>query len=400
MVGGIAGRLAIVFSAEHGHGSVSEVCRALGVSRQSYYKWLRRFREAGAAGLVERSRRPVRSPGETSAELEDEIVRLRKTLLGDRGAQSIVNALVRSGWAAPSRATVHRVLVRRGQVVAQPAKRPKAAGLRRFVWPRPNDLWQIDATRVVLSDRRELWVMDVLDDHSRVSVAARVATGPTGEAAWSALCDGAEAWGLPARVLSDNGSCFTARVRHELSEAEFTRNLRALGIRQVLSSPGHPQTCGKIERFHQTMQRWLADWIARHGPIADADHLQQVLDEFRGFYNYERVHRALHGRTPAETWAASPPATPGAPIGGPTDAKLAKVNSNGTLAWHGYQLYMGTSLIGQKLLVIGRGDDVQVFTPDRLLQRFTIDHTQRHQRPDPPTRPAQPPPDLTSACQR
>ena len=383
MVDGIAGRLAIVFSAEHGHGSVSDVCRALGISRQSYYKWLGRYRAEGVAGLVERSRRPARSPRETSAELEDEIVRLRKTLMGDRGAQSIVNALERSGWAAPSRATVHRVLVRRGQVTPQPAKRPRSAGWKRFVWPRPNDLWQIDATRFVLSDRRELWIMDVLDDHSRVSVAARVCTGPTGQAAWGALCDGAEKWGLPARVLSDNGACFTSRLRHDVGEAQFTRELRTLGIAQLLSSPGHPQTCGKIERFHQTMHRWLGDWIDRHGPIVDARALQQAIDEFRSFYNYERGHRALQRRTPAETWAASPPATPGTPTAGHPDAILAIVNANGTLAWHGRRLGVGMAFAGQQLLLIGHGDTVEVFTPDRLVRRFTIDPTRQYQRAHP-----------------
>jgi transposase InsO family protein len=258
---------------------VSELCRELEISRQTFYKYKRRWAAEGPAGLVERSRRPDRSPQLISARLEDEIVRLRKELPLDRGAQTIAYHLHRTGWPVPSVATIHRALVRRGLVIAQPQKRPRSAW-RRFEWPQANDAWQIDATHWVLRSGREVWVMDIIDDHSRLVVAARACTGPTMNAAWDTFCDATQHWGLPARVMSDNGTCFTGRFLRGV-EIDFERNLRVLGIRHLLSSPAHPQTCGKIERFHQTLKRWLATQPrARSIP-----QLQAQLDWFLDFYN-------------------------------------------------------------------------------------------------------------------
>src|SRR4051794_1441449 len=139
-------KLRAVFAAGEGGVPVSALCAELGISRQSFYKYKRRWDAHGPAGLVERSRRPRNSPRLISVELEDEIVRLRKTLPLDNGAQSIAYHLARAGWAVPDVRTIHRALVRRGMVLPQPQKRPRSAW-RRFEWPRPNDAWQIDATR-------------------------------------------------------------------------------------------------------------------------------------------------------------------------------------------------------------------------------------------------------------
>lgn len=194
-------RLLAVMTTDLSSVNVSVLCRELGISRQSFYKYRRRFTEEGPAGLVERSRRPLSSPNQMSAGTEDRIVELRKRRQDageDCGAQSIVWQMVREGWPqVPSAAAAHRALVRRGQVTPQPQKRPRSA-TRRFVWPFPNDAWQIDATRWVLSDGEEVWIMDCLDDHSRVVPAAVAGAGPTTRAAWDTLCVGAESWGLPA----------------------------------------------------------------------------------------------------------------------------------------------------------------------------------------------------------
>jgi transposase InsO family protein len=298
-------KLLAVFTARLKSVRVTELCAELGISRQTFYKYRRRFQAEGPAGLAERSRRPLRSPAMIGPELEEEIVRLRKELRPDNGAQSIAYALARTGWPTPSVSAVHRALVRRGFVVPQPEKRPRSS-FRRFCWPRPNDAWQIDATCWALVSGEEVWIMDLLDDHSRVALAARACSSPTGGAAWEAFCCASEAWGLPAHVMSDNGSCFTGRYLSG-GEVGFERDLRALGIRHIRSTPGHPQTCGKLERFHETLKRWL-----RLSPLA-ADHagLQGQLDAFLAFYNHQRPHRAREGATPVERWAASPPAGPG-----------------------------------------------------------------------------------------
>ena len=139
-------KLLAVFTAGLSSVNVSRLCADLQISRQTFYKYRRRFDAEGPAGLVARSRAPHRSPNAISGELEDQIVRLRKTLPVDNGAQMIAYHLARDGWdPVPAVSTIHRALVRRGLVTAQPHKRPKSATTR-FVWPRPNDAWQIDAT--------------------------------------------------------------------------------------------------------------------------------------------------------------------------------------------------------------------------------------------------------------
>lgn len=367
-------RLLAVFTAGLKSVSVSGLCTELGISRQTFYKYRRRFVAEGPAGLAERSRRPHRSPRMISPEVEDEIVRLRKELPLDNGAQTIAYHLARNGAGpVPSSATIHRVLVRRGLVIPQPEKRPRSSW-RRFEWPRPNGAWQIDATSWVLAGGREVWIMDVLDDHSRVLVAARVADGPTGSAAWDAFCAASSAWGLPAHVISDNGTCFTGRFLSG-GVVDFERDLAALGIRHIRSSPGHPQTCGKIERSHQTTKRWLATQPAADTPAA----LQAQLDAWRTFYNYQRPHRALDGATPAERWEASPPDQPGPPIAEPNRTGLRRVNANGAVYWDRYLIGLGQQHVGHLVLVIARQHDVAVFNEHGLLRRLTIDPTRRYQ---------------------
>jgi hypothetical protein len=136
-------------------------------------------------------------------------VQLRKELPLDNGTQTIAYHLARQGLRqVPSVATIQRVLVRRRLVAPQPRKRPRSSW-RRFRWPRPNDAWQIDATCWALADGRKAWIMDLLNDHSRVLVAARVAEGPTAKAAWEALAHAVADWGIPARIMRDNGLWFT-----------------------------------------------------------------------------------------------------------------------------------------------------------------------------------------------
>jgi transposase InsO family protein len=366
---------------------VSQLCAELGISRQSFYKYRRRFAEEGPGGLVERSRRPHRSPQLMDPALEDEIVRLRKSLPLDNGARTISYHLARRGWPVPALSSIHRALVRRGLVVAQPHKAPSTKG-HRFEYPLPNGAWQIDATCWALTSKREVWIMDIIDDHSRLMVSSLACHGPTSEAAWTALCDGIARYGLPARVMSDNGACFTARFRHDLGEAAFERDLRALGIQHLLSSPGHPQTCGKIERQHQTLKAWLGD-RPRARNLAG---LQHQLDDYLAFYNHDRPHSALRGATPAEAWTAKAPDVASPPIELPANAGIRRVGPNSRINWAGYEIGIGAHLRGHELLVIARDLDVAIFGNDGLIRRFTIDPTRTYQpsgRPvgRPPKRP-------------
>lgn len=353
---------------------VTALCSELEISRQTFYKYRRRFAKEGPAGLVERSRRPHSSPSVTSAEVEEAIVRLRKELVVDNGAEAIRWHLARRPelGSPPSVATVHRVLVRRGMVVPAPKKRPKSAW-RRFEWPRPNDAWQIDATAWALADGRQVWIMDVLDDHSRVLVAARVCDGPTALAAWDAFSHAVIDWGLPARVMSDNGLCFTGRFRGV--EVDFERQLRSMGIAHLPSSPAHPQTCGKLERSHQTTKRWL-----RTRPAAcDEAELQEQLDTWREHYNHHRPHKAAAGTTPAQRWIATPSAQPSGVLPGPIRASLHHVSPAGHIGWGNYLLGVGSPLAGRDVLVVARDHDLKVWGQTGLIRELTIDPSRRYQ---------------------
>ncbi|CAN5534897.1 hypothetical protein BH24ACT4_BH24ACT4_17350 [soil metagenome] len=269
---------AVVAVAKDQEVNVSRVCATEATSRKTFYKWVKRFKEEGLEGLEDRSTRPKTSPGQIAAEVEDEIVRLRKKLADDgldHGATTIQWHLGRSRAMAgrvPSVAGVHRVLVRRGQVVPQPAKRPKSSW-NRFEAAAPNERWQIDAMDWVIVTG-VVRVFNIIDDHSRVTIRSQAVPEATTEAAWATFIQGVAAWGPPAGVLSDNGLCFSGKLRG--FEVLFEANLRDAGIHPRTGRPYHPQTTGKVERFQQTLKKWLR----RQRLARDLAELQAQLDAF------------------------------------------------------------------------------------------------------------------------
>src|SRR6185312_8365105 len=270
---------------------VTVLCREFEISRQTVFKYRRRFEAEGPAGLAERSRLPHSSPQRISAEIEDAIIRLRKELRVDCGAQAIAYHLARRGQIVPSVAAIHRVLVRREWGAATAQASPCCLATIRMA---PAQRRLADR-RHHLGPRRwaTVWIMDILDDHSRALVAVRVDTGPTAKVTWEAFTSAVQEWGLPAHVMNDNGSCFTGRLALN-GAADFERMLRSAGIKQICSRPGHPQTCGKLERWHQPTKTWLR----LQPPARSPEELQDQLDRWRAHYNHARPHKALHGQTP------------------------------------------------------------------------------------------------------
>src|SRR5262249_13976117 len=249
-------RLAVLQAALFAGVTVSDLCRQNRISRKTFYAWRAAYAKEGASGLEPRSRRPLSSPGQIPARLEQLICRLREQLPCDNGAQHIHDELRRRGEAVvPSVRTVHRVLVRNGLVIAQPTKRPRSSWLR-FEYDRPNACWQIDATHWTLRNGRTVWIIDLIDDHSRKVPAALAAAADTSANAWAAFCRAAADSGVPAKVLSDNGASFTGGALRD-TPGMFRTKLAALGVVTANSRPHHPQTCGKLERFHQTLKKWL-----------------------------------------------------------------------------------------------------------------------------------------------
>ncbi len=352
-------------------------CRKHEISPSTFYKWRIRFRERGLEGLEELSRRPHSNPSLISATVEDAIVAARKALLDDgwdAGADSILDKLERDGAVeVPSRATIWRVLRRRGQVVDQPAKRPKSSMWKRFEWGRPNECWQIDATHWTLETGTVIEIINIIDDHSRVLIASVAVPVTTSPAAWAALIGGAQRWGLPGHVLSDNGLAFTAR-RHRRDVA-FSANLRALGIRPINSTPFHPQTCGKVERFHQTLKRWLD----QH-PAGSISELQTLLDTFAEYYNHVRPHRACNRKPPITKWNATAAAGPADhPIDEPAHITASTVSSLGYIEVRDYAISLGARWAGHNVTTVVQALHAVVFHHHTVVRQLDINPNKRVQ---------------------
>jgi transposase InsO family protein len=362
--------------------NVKAVCEAHGVSRQTFYARAARVRTEGLAGLEERSRRPTRCPHRTPAEVEDAVVTKRKELLDaglDAGARTILWHLSRDQALAgrvPSKSTIHAILVRRGLITPEPRKRPKGSW-RRFEAPAPNEWWQIDAMDWVIATG-VVKIFSVLDDYARVVVACRAVTEATSPQAWVTFCLAAQHWGLPAGVLSDNGLCFSGKLRR--FEVLFEANLRDAGVRPFTGRPFHPQTTGKVERFQQTLKKWL-----RRQPLArDLAELQAQLDRFCQLYNFQRPHQGIGRAIPAERWHSAHPAQPAdRPLEHPTYpagiVRHATVTSDGVVEVHGVSIGVGAAYQGAAATVIIDATHASVYINNQLARHLTIDPTRRYQ---------------------
>lgn len=289
--------------------SKSEVARDYDVSRYWVQQLVKRYETEGASAFEPHSRRPHRNPRAVGAALEDKIVRLRKTLEKqgyDAGAATIAEYLTRDPAVVnvPAVSTIWRILSRRGFVVPQPHKRPRSSW-KRFCADLPNQCWQADVTHWRLADHTEVEILDLIDDYSRVVLASHARPVTTGADVVDTFVAAFATWGTPAGVLTDNGAIFTAKQRGGGRTAlEIT--LGELGIKYSRSRPYHPQTCGKVERFHQTLKKHLRVLPA----AATITELQHQIDAFLAYYNSIRPHRALHRHTPIQAFNNRPKAFP------------------------------------------------------------------------------------------
>ena len=358
--------------------SVRKVARDHGVSKTWVYELMARYEAEGEAGLVPRSKRPHRSPTKIAERFEDEIVRIRKELTErgfDAGAETIGVHLRRAHRRAkvPSTATIWRVLKARGFVTPEPHKRPKSS-YKRFVADLPNERWQMDVTHVVLATGKEVEILNIIDEHSWVCVTSGALRILKAIDVVTTFHEAAGRWGYPATVLSDNGAIFTAASRHGVCVMES--ELLRLGITFVHSRPYHPQTCGKVERFHQTMKKHLA----AYKPARNLGALGGQLDGFVEYYNEVRPHRALGRRTPQAAFSARKKARPsGKPLKVPPHCRVRQDKVNGgsvTLRYRStlYHVGVGRRHEGKAVLILVANRDIRILTPDgTLIRQLTLD---------------------------
>ena len=282
----------------------SEAAARFGVSRQWVHQLIQRYRDGGLDAVEARSHRPTANPRQTPPQLAARVIALRQTLTAqglDAGPLTIAWHLHQENLPVPSTSTIRRILTNAGLVTAAPKKRPRSS-YRRFQAAQPNECWQSDFTHWPLADGTDVEILNWLDDHSRYLLSATAFTHVTGPHVLTTFLHAIVENGYPAATLTDNGLVYTARFRGGRNAFEYL--LADLGITQKNGHPGHPQTQGKIERFHQTLKRWLTQQPA----AATITALQHQLDTFRRLYNHDRVHRA-HGQTPAAAYTATLKAT-------------------------------------------------------------------------------------------
>jgi Integrase core domain. len=361
--------------------------RTNGYSRATVYRHLERIRAEGS--WVERSRRPNTSPAATPAAVRRKVIAERKKLAriagGDVGADVVQAHLeavaeqrdwARRGWVVPARSTIHKILVAAGMVTPAPAKRPKKS-YHRFCYARPRDCYQIDATDVGEIVGFPAVIMEILDDHSRSLVASQAGFRENGQLARAAFGQAVTEYGAPAILLSDNGLAFSDRFATSGGGTGFTRLVRASKTRIIHSSPHHPQTCGKVERHHQTFKKWL-----REQPRpADLAALQKLCDHYRVWYNTKRWH-SVWRRTPQGQWDSAPELGSPSELPAQTDAQVrtVKVTAAGTIWVRKRSIYIGKRRKGDQLTIISYGDHVTVYdTGGIALGQITLDTTKRHQ---------------------
>lgn len=286
---------------------VSEVAVRYGVSRQTIHTWRNRYVQDGVVGLQEGSRRPKRTPTRVDTEVEALICELRRQH-PRWGARRVRHELgrrkVEKVEKVPSRATVHRVLVRNGLINAQEQEHQRK--YKRWQREAPMQLWQMDLVGgVFLADGRECKLVTGIDDHSRFVVIAAVVVIPTGRAVVEAFTAAMRRYGVPSEVLTDNGKQFTGRFTRPFpAEVLFERVCRENGISQRLTKRRSPTTTGKVERFHKTLREELLDEVAAFDSL---DAAREAIDGWVHTYNHARPHQSLDMATPASLFRPSAP---------------------------------------------------------------------------------------------
>jgi len=363
---------------------VREVARAYGVSPGWVSKLVARYHNEGDTAFEPRSRRPVRSPSSTPPEVVAHIVELRQRLLAsgdDAGPETIRWHLEQAGVSV-STATILRKLHLAGLVTPQPHKRPRSSYVR-FAAELPNETWQADFTHCRLVDGSDVEVLCWLDDHARYALRVTAHRRIDGRTVVTQFRKAAEVHGIPASTLTDNGMVFTTRLSGGRGGRNgFETELHRLGVNQKNSRPNHPTTCGKVERFHQTLKRWLA---AKPQP-ATIEELQALLDAFVEHYNLRRPHRSLPDRsTPAAAYRSRPKATPAERHDAHDRVRHDVVDKSGRItlriAGRLHHIGLGQAFTGARVLMLVHNLEVRVVdqATGELLRALTVDPTRDYQ---------------------
>jgi transposase InsO family protein len=355
-------RVRFVVAAHRGEKYFQELRAEFGISRPTGYEWLRRYQSAGIAGVVEKSRRPRQSPRKTALEIEARIVALRQQR-PDWGARKLQLLLAREQLVLPV-ITVHRILLRRGLV--RPQDRFRTA-TQRFERSAANQLWQMDF-KSPAGWGAAVGPLSILDDHSRYAIVLQGTWSTQAAPIKQRLIAAFESCGVPEAMLMDHGVPWW-NMKAVAGWTWLSRWIMRQGIRLHFSGFRHPQTQGKVERFHGV----LGAAMQRRGMPPFAER-QLWLDEFRHEYNHVRPHEALGMKTPAAVWSkstrryvAQPPAWEYEP-----GTEVYRLSAEGRLALHGQVWKIARSLAGEWVQIVRVEQRILVYYCRSLVRELDL----------------------------
>ena len=373
----------------------SEAAVKYGVSKGWVSKLMARYRVEGEAAFEPRSKRPVSSPSAIPDDVVALIVALRAGLKAsglDAGPDTIRWHLEHRYQRQVSRASIARVLSRQGLLVPEPRKRPKSSYVR-FEAAQPNECWQSDFThyRLTTPDGRpgaDTEILTWLDDCSRLALSVTAHQRVTGPIVVDVFRDTVAGYGVPLSTLTDNGMVYTSRLAGKGRRGgrnAFEIELSKLGVTQKNGNPNHPQTQGKVERFQQTMKKWLT---AQQPQPATIVELQTLLDQFVDEYNNRRPHKSLpHRQTPATRYHSLPKvAPPGATADNPHNrVRHDKIDKTGTVtlrhAGRLHHIRVGRTYIGTYITMLIQDLTITIIdtATGQILRELILDPTRDYQ---------------------
>lgn len=384
-------RRAIILSVVTEGRSQAETARRFEVTEAWVSILVRRYRAEGEAAFEARSRRPKTSPNRISEPTIQAIIEHRHQLTKqglDAGPETIRWHLDRAGVdPVPSASTIRRYLIAAGLVTPEPRKRPKSSYIR-FEAELPNETWQSDVCHWRLANNDQVDILTWLDDHSRYALSVTVHDLINGRIVAESLTAATKTHGFPASVLSDNALYYTTRFAGGRGGRNPLETLLATHqIQQKNSRPNHPTTCGKVERFQQTLKKWLRP---RPRPDTTAE-LQRLIDNFVDTYNHRRPHRSLGRTTPAIAYRRLPKATPATSPNTHHRLRRDRIDTTGKITIrHGGQMFrigIGRAHKHQPIIALIDDLDIRIIHRDtgELLRHLTLDTTRRYQPQNPKT---------------
>lgn len=329
--------------------TITELSARFGISRKTAYKWLQRRQAEGDAGLDDRSRRPQTSPRQTPPAMVERVLEVRAVY--GWGGRKISIYLRQLGVAeAPAPSTITAILARHGAERAETRLAVPPTRWQRFAADQPNDLWQLDFKAPAPVREGTIHPLLILDDHSRFVVGLRASPNQQHDTVRAALTAVFQRYGLPARLLSDNGSPWgTSHQGAGVPLTRLTAWLIRLGITISHGRPYHPQTQGKVERCHQTLG---AEVLSRTATLTLAE-LEDRFADWRLVYNAWRPHDALAGASPISRYTPSPRALPDEPpplLYEPGD-RVARVSAQGVITLERKRYYVSAAIPGDPVAV-------------------------------------------------